>query len=181
MSKDSRDNRIQKDSREEIRCITDSLIDEVDEQAIANMKLDLKMKSFQEDLEYNLSKVKSHSYCPGKLNASCTGERTSNETVYVEKEKVSEVKTNEVHGSDCHCSKCCPNPRPNFLKRNKFTILISIIWLALVILAIGWSPSGETFEAIQTSYVDLIVNFFKMAIFAVAGIATYQLCKKKDE
>ena len=56
-----------------------------------------------------------------------------------------------------------------------------ILWTALIVLAIGWSPSGKTFEAIQTSYVELIVNFFKMAIFAIAGFATYYLIRKRDE
>ena len=51
----------------------------------------------------------------------------------------------------------------------------------MIVLAVGWSPSGETFEAIQASYVDLIVNFFKMGVFAVAGIVTYSLVKKKDK
>ena len=58
---------------------------------------------------------------------------------------------------------------------------MGVLWVALVILAVGWSPSGKTFEAIQTSYVELIVNFFKMGIFFVAGLASYHLMKKKKD
>ena len=51
----------------------------------------------------------------------------------------------------------------------------------MIVLAVGWSPSGEAFQAIQESYVDLLVNFFKMGIFAVAGIVTYNLFKKNGD
>ena len=87
----------------------------------------------------------------------------------------------EVHPTGCHCSKCCPNPKPNWFKRNKYNIGLTILWVSLIILAIGWSPSGATFEAIQKSYVELIVNFFKMSIFAIAGVATYKLVKRDDK
>ena len=95
--------------------------------------------------------------------------------------EVSKAKPEPIHGDDCHCSKCCPNPNPNFFQKNKTGLLLGVLWVALVILAIGWSPSGATFEAIQTSYVDLLVNFFKMSVFAIAGFATYYLIKKKDD
>ena len=35
-------------------------------------------------------------------------------------------------------------------------------------MAVGWSPSGPVFDSIQKSWVELFVNFFKMAILAVA-------------
>ena len=95
------------------------------------------------------------------------------------KEEVKEIK--EVHGEDCHCSKCCPNPNPNFFQKNKQAILLGLLWIAMIVLAVGWSPSGEAFQAIQESYVDLLVNFFKMGIFAVAGIVTYNLFKKNGD
>lgn len=87
----------------------------------------------------------------------------------------------EMHSVGCHCSKCCPNPRKNWLQRHKHTIAIVILWLALIVLGVGWSPSGGTFDAIQKSYVELIVNFFKMSIFAVAGVVTWILCKRDNK
>lgn len=81
----------------------------------------------------------------------------------------------EQHPVGCHCSACCPNPNPNWFQRNSKSICISVLWAAMLILAIGWSPSGATFDAIQKSYVELLVNFFKMAIFAISIIVTVKL------
>ena len=91
------------------------------------------------------------------------------------------VEHKEVHGDDCHCSKCCPNPKPNFFQRNRNALLIGMLWLVMVVLAIGWSPSGGIAEAINTSWVEMFVDFFKVTLFAVAGIVTYRLTKKKDD
>ena len=51
----------------------------------------------------------------------------------------------------------------------------------MVFLAIGWMPTGGIADAINTSWVELIVNFFKIGLFAIAGIATYNLVKKANE
>ena len=91
------------------------------------------------------------------------------------------VENEEIHPVGCHCEKCCPNPKPNFFQRHRNALLISVLWLAMIILAVGWSPSGEIAEAINKSWVELFVDFFKVAIFAVAGVVTYTLTKKKDE
>ena len=56
-----------------------------------------------------------------------------------------------------------------------------ILWVAIIILAVGWTPGGAVFTAIQTSYVDLIVNFFKVAVLGAAGFATYKLIAKDRE
>ena len=58
---------------------------------------------------------------------------------------------------------------------------MGLIWVILLVLAIGWTPSGSVADAVNTSWVELIVNFFKMALFAIAGIATYNLVKKSNE
>ena len=58
---------------------------------------------------------------------------------------------------------------------------MGLIWTILVVLAIGLAPTGPVADAINTSWVELIVNFFKMALFAIAGIATYHLAKKPNE
>ena len=56
-----------------------------------------------------------------------------------------------------------------------------LLLVLLVVLAIGLAPTGPVADAINTSWVELIVNFFKMALFAIAGIATYKLVKKPNE
>ena len=72
------------------------------------------------------------------------------------------------HGPDCHCSKCCPNPNPSWFQRNTKGICVAILLVSIILLAVGWSPSGPVFDSIQKSWVELFVNFFKMAILAVA-------------
>lgn len=90
-----------------------------------------------------------------------------------------ELLTNENnHGSDCHCSKCCPNPNPNFLQRNKNRIYAILIGLIMIVLAVGYSPAGDVFKEIQNQYVELLVNFFKVSLLAISGVCIYQLFKK---
>ena len=74
----------------------------------------------------------------------------------------------QYHGPDCHCSKCCPNPNPSWFQRNTKGICVAILLVSIILLAVGWSPSGPVFDSIQKSWVELFVNFFKMAILAVA-------------
>lgn len=162
---------------EDLRNNTDDIVNKVDEQALKNFELNLELNNYKSELLHALRRVDEHSYCPGQVAIDCMDKKPKDH----DETEVSKAKPEPVHGDDCHCSKCCPNPNPNFFQKNKFAILVSILWMALIILAIGWSPSGATFEAIQTSYVDLLVNFFKMSIFAVAGFVTYQLMKRKGE
>lgn len=159
--------------RNSLRRNTDIITDKLDKQAIENIKILQERRNYEEELLASLRRLNAHSVCPGSV-PTCENE-------YIQKKEVAkEEPKEEVHGSDCHCSKCCPNPNPNFFQRHKTTLLISVLWLALIVLAVGWSPSGATFEAMQNSWVELIVNFFKMGVFAIAGIATYNLMKKND-
>ena len=48
----------------------------------------------------------------------------------------------------------------------------------LITLAIGISPSGEWWETLQTSYVELLVDLFRMGLLIVGGIFVYKLFKK---
>lgn len=162
--------------RESLRENTDNITDEIDRQMIENFKTLKKKQNYEEELLSSLHHLKSHDIYPNGYQNNSQPVNTPNHN----NEHVQQP-TNTVHGEDCHCSKCCPNPRPNFLQRHSFAIGMIILWVALVILAIGWSPAGKTFEAIQTSYVELIVNFFKMSVFAIAGFASYYLIKKRDE
>lgn len=157
--------------RDSVRKNTDIITDMIDRQAIDNIKALQERRNYEEELLASLHRLNSHSLCPGSL-PTCDDLKKD-----VSKPAVKE----EVHGEDCHCSKCCPNPNPNFFQKNKQTILVSLLWIAMIILAVGWSPSGEMFEAMQESYVDLLVNFFKMGIFAIAGVITYNLFKKNGD
>lgn len=165
-----------------LRHNSDEMVSKVDEQALRNFELNLELNNYKSELVHALNRVNEHSYCPGQVNIDCMDKKPHDHYQCESNNQPQQpIQPTVVHGEDCHCSKCCPNPRPNFFQKNKFAILVSILWMALIVLAIGWSPSGATFEAIQTSYVDLLVNFFKMSIFAVAGFVTYQLMKRKDD
>lgn len=170
---------------DDLRKTTDSIVDDIDKQAVKNFEMNLQINNYKSELRHALHRMEQHTYCPGQVPANCLDKKGQQEfdieALTPKKEVVPQPEVKEIHGEDCHCSKCCPNPNPNFFQKNKFVILLGILWVAIIILALGWSPGGEVFEAMQTSYVELIVNFFKMGLFAIAGIATYNLVKKKDE
>lgn len=167
-----------KKSIQSFRNATDGMIDKIDDQAIKNFETNLELNNLRMELQHNLQRLDQHTYCPSQVHINCDSSKGIFE---MKQSQISEPSKEHIHGEDCHCSKCCPNPNPNFFQRNKVTILMSILWCSLLVLAVGWSPSGETFDAIQTSYVDLLVNFFKMAILGVASIVTYQLIKKNSK
>lgn len=102
--------------------------------------------------------------------------------VYVKVRDNHEIVDDEVnHGPGCHCSKCCPNPNPTFLEKNKNKILAIVIGLIMIVLAVGYSPAGAAFKAIQNKYVELLVDFFKMSLLGIAGVSIYQLFKDKTD
>lgn len=164
-----------------IRKNSDDIVEKIDQQALKNFQVNLELNNYKSELRHALHRIEEHTYCPGQVPVNCLDKKGQQEfdIEALTAEKKSEVKV--VHGDDCHCSKCCPNPNPTWLQKNKNSILIAVLVVAMLVLAIGWSPAGATFDAIQTSYVDLIVNFFKMAILAVAGISIYKLTQKKND
>ena len=176
------------DKFEELRRTTDKLVDDIDRQALKNFEMNLQLNNYKSELRHALHRVEEHTYCPGQVNINCVDKKGQQEfDIYAltpragedEKKPASQVK--EVHGENCHCSKCCPNPNPNFFQRHKAGLLIGSIWAIMIFLAIGWMPTGGIADAINTSWVELIVNFFKIGLFAIAGIATYNLVKKTNE
>lgn len=94
---------------------------------------------------------------------------------------IEEVEKEEVHGEGCHCEKCCPNPKKTWFQKNKKGLSIGAIWVIMIVLALGLSPQGEWFTALQESYVNILVDLFKMGLFAVAGVITFKLTKQEDE
>ena len=158
------------DSRRDVRAAADNITDMLDKQAVENFELNLQVNKYKSELKHALQQLEEHTYCPGEVDIQCKPDNCKGQT-----------QPQEQHGEDCHCSKCCPNPNPNFFQKHKVGLLIGLIWAIMIFLAIGWMPTGGIADAINNSWVELIVNFFKMALFAIAGIATYNLVKKPNE
>lgn len=155
-------------SKREVRENTDRLTSEIDKQAMMNIEINMKKRDYREELENSIRKLDNHSICPDKLPTSCDGMNSSscNQNNFVQK-----------HGSDCQCSQCVPRINANWFKKNRLVLLLGVLWVSIIILAVGWSPSGETFQEIQQSYVELLVDFFKVAIMVVAAIVTVKIAK----
>ena len=117
------------DSRRDVRSAADNITDMLDKQAVENFELNLQLNNYKSELRHALHRVEEHTYCPGQVNINCVDKKGQQEfDIYAltpkageaHKEPASQVK--EVHGEDCHCSKCCPNPNPNFFQKHKFSI-----------------------------------------------------------
>ena len=158
------------DSRRDVRAAADNITDMLDKQAVENFELNLQVNKYKSELKHALQQLEEHTYCPGEVDIQCKPDNCKGQS-----------QLQEQHGEDCHCSKCCPNPNPNFFQKHKAGLLIGLIWAIMIFLAIGWMPTGGIADAINTSWVELIVNFFKIGLFAIAGIATYNLVKKTNE
>ena len=166
----------QREYRKNIAYTTQDIVDKLDAQRLRDIELEFMRKATREELEYSIQKLDNHAICSGNVvcpkDAKCSGECAP---------KITQKEVAEVHGADCHCSKCCPNPRPSWFKKHKAGLLAAIIFACVLILAVGWTPAGAVFTAMQNSYVDLIVNFFKVAVLAVAGFGIYKLIAKDKE
>ena len=156
------------EDRTNVRTAADNITDLLDEQALKNFEMNLQVNRYKSELRHALQQLDEHTYCPGDVDIQCKEDK---------------------------CKGCKEEPAPKIvettdynkyskvgvLKKNKKAIILVVLWVIIVILAVGWSPTGSTAEAINNSWVELIVNFFKMVLFAIAGIATYILIKKDNE
>ena len=70
------------------------------------------------------------------------------------------------------------NIRVPFFKENKATFLLIMGFLIILLLATGFTPSGEFWTAIQDQWIALIADVFKMALVVVAGLFIYYGVKK---
>ena len=161
----------------DVRNTADNITDKLDRQAVENFELNLQVNKYRSELKHALQQLEEHSYCPGEVDILCDSNQCSDKC---QSKQLAQDTVEPQHGDDCHCSKCCPNPNPNFFQKHRIGILVSILWAALIILGVGWTPSGGVFDAIQNSWVQLFVNFFKVGIFAIAGIVSYQLLKHNE-
>ena len=162
------------DSRRDVRAAADNITDMLDKQAVENFELNLQVNKYKSELRHALEQLEEHTYCPGEVDIQCKPDSCKGQSQ-------PQVQQEVQHGDDCHCSKCCPNPNPNFFQKHKVGLLIGLIWTIMIFLAIGWMPTGGIADAINNSWVELIVNFFKIGLFAIAGIATDNLVKKANE
>ena len=162
----------------DVRNTADNITDKLDRQAVENFELNLQVNKYRSELKHALQQLEEHSYCPGDVDILCDSSECSDKC---QSKQLAQDTVESQHGDDCHCSKCCPNPNPNFFQKHKVGLLIGLIWIIMVFLAIGWTPTGGIAEAINNSWVELFVNVFKIGMFAIAGIATYHLAKKPNE
>ena len=70
------------------------------------------------------------------------------------------------------------NIRVPFFKENKATFLLIMGFLIILLLATGFTPSGEFWTAIQDQWITLIADVFKIALVVVAGLFIYHGVKK---
>ncbi len=156
------------EDRTNVRTAADNITDLLDEQALKNFEMNLQVNRYKSELRHALQQLDEHTYCPGDVDIQCKEDKCKG----CKEEPV--PKTVEITDYNNHS-------KVGFLKKNKKAIILAVLWVIIVILAVGWSPTGNTAEAINNSWVELIVNFFKMVLFAIAGIATYILIKKDNE
>ena len=172
--------------RKNIAYTTQEIVDELDQQKLRDIELEFMRKATREELEDSIRKLDSHAICSG--NVSCPKDV---KVVTIKEDKCKDCKiaqehvvpdvAQEVHGEDCHCSKCCPNPKPNFFQKHKAKLLAAIVFICVLVLSIGWMPSGGNYEALQKAYVELIVNLPKMVILGITGFSVYKIAKAADD
>ena len=156
------------EDRTNVRTAADNITDMLDEQAVKNFEMNLQVNRYKSELRHALQQLDEHTYCPGDVDIQCKEDKC--------KGCKEELTSKTVEAADYN-----KYSKVGVLKKNKKAIILVILWAIIVILAVGWSPTGSTAEAINNSWVELIVNFFKMILFAIAGIATYILIKKDNE
>ena len=156
------------EDRTNVRTAADNITDLLDEQALKNFEMNLQVNRYKSELRHALQQLDEHTYCPGDVDIQCKEDKCKG------CKETPEPKAVEILNCNNHS-------KVGFLKKNKKAIILAVLWVIIVILAVGWSPTGNTAEAINNSWVELIVNFFKMVLFAIAGIATYILIKKDNE
>ena len=156
------------EDRSNVRTAADNITDMLDEQALKNFEMNLQVNRYKSELRHALQQLDEHTYCPGDVDIQCKEDKCKG----CKEDPTSKAMETTDYNK---CSKV------GVLKKNKKAIILAVLWVIIVIFAVGWSPTGNTAEAINNSWVELIVNFFKMVLFAIAGIATYILIKKDNE
>ena len=187
----------QREYRKKIAYTTQDIVDKLDQQKLRDIELEFMRKATKEELEDSIRKLDNHAICSGNVVCpkdvhvvtvkenkceGCIKEQPVKQTMSVQPVAVEPAEPiEEVHGPDCHCSKCCPNPKPSFFQKHKAKILGAIVFVCVLVLSIGWMPSGGNYEALQKAYVELIVNLPKMVMLGIAGFSIYKIAKTADD
>lgn len=189
----------QREYRKKVAYTTQDIVDKLDQQKLRDIELEFMRKATREELEDSIRKLDNHAICSGNVVCpkeapvvivkenkceGCVKEQPVKQVMPVQPVEVPvepAKPVEEVHGPDCHCSKCCPNPKPTFFQKHKNKILAAIVFICVLILSIGWLPSGGNYEALQKAYVELIVNLPKMVLLSVAGFAIFKIAKSTDD
>ena len=189
----------QREYRKKVAYTTQDIVDKLDQQKLRDIELEFMRKATKEELEDSIRKLDNHAICSGNVVCpkeapvvivkenkceGCIKEQPVKQTMSVQPVAIPVEPAEpieEVHGPDCHCSKCCPNPNPTFFQKHKNKILAAIVFICVLILSIGWLPSGGNYEALQKAYVELIVNLPKMVLLSVAGFAIFKIAKSTDD
>ena len=185
----------QREYRKKVAYTTQDIVDKLDQQKLRDIELEFMRKATREELEDSIRKLDNHAICSGNVVCpkeapvvivkenkceGCVKEQPVKQAMPVQSVEPAEP-VEEIHGPDCHCSKCCPNPNPTFFQKHKNKILAAIVFICVLILSIGWLPSGGNYEALQKAYVELIVNLPKMVLLSVAGFAIFKIAKSTDD
>ena len=185
----------QREYRKKIAYTTQDIVDKLDQQKLRDIELEFMRKATREELEDSIRKLDNHAICSGNVVCpkeapvvivkenkceGCVKEQPVKQAMPVQPVEPAKL-VEEVHGPDCHCSKCCPNPNPTFFQKHKNKILAAIVFICVLILSIGWLPSGGNYEALQKAYVELIVNLPQMVLLSVAGFAIFKIAKSTDD
>lgn len=64
------------------------------------------------------------------------------------------------------------------ITKTKEKITMALLIVIIILLAIGVTPSGAWYEALQTSYVETLVDIFKVGMIGFGSWLTYKLFKK---
>lgn len=87
----------------------------------------------------------------------------------------------ETQSQHCQVKDVYMMEKDNFkqsLVKGKERIMMILLMLIIVLLAIGITPSGAWYEALQTNYVETLVDVFKVCMIGFGGYLTYKLFKK---
>ena len=92
----------------------------------------------------------------------------------------------------CHCHECqCQHQHDDCIKNNHdvnirvpffkehralFFLLLGIV--CILLLATGYTPTGEFWTAIQDQWITLIADIFKIALVGILGALVYKGVKK---
>lgn len=151
--------------------------------------MDNKCENFKA-IDFNKLETKNMEYVEAKADLEkeqkLTQERINGLNRQMYEEFMSVNKMAEMYGLNQHMiqsekeePKYCPmSQKESFFTKNKNSILISMLVGLVLILALGITPSGQWWETLQTSYVELLVDMFRMGAIGGIFVLVYKLCKK---